>query len=148
MLVQRIFDLAVEYAAWLVAGSVLSFLIGVILGPLLIVRLPADYFTYRRRHPVKRTRRHPLVHLVLTSAKNAIGAVLIVAGVCLTFLPGQGLITLLAGLVIMNYPGKFTLERWLVRRPRVLPALNWLRSRYGREPLLDPDDGEDAPRPV
>jgi hypothetical protein len=40
----------------------------------------------------------------------------------------------------MNYPGKFALERWIIRRPRVLPALNWLRIRYGRAALLAPDD--------
>jgi hypothetical protein len=123
-----------------VAGSVLCFVVGLVVAPLLLLRLPADYFTYRRRHAVTTMRRHPAVHLVLTGAKNLIGAVLIVAGIGLLFLPGQGLITLLAGLVVTNYPGKFRLERWLVQRPHVLPALNWLRRRYGREPLLGPDD--------
>ena len=54
------------------------------------------------------------------------------------FVPGQGLLTIIVGLTVMNYPGKFRLERWLVMRPRVLPALNWLRKRYGHPPLQDP----------
>jgi hypothetical protein len=146
MPLQGLPDLAAEYAIWLVAGSLLTLVIGCVIGPWMILRLPADYFTYRRRQAVRATRRHPLVHLLMTSTKNLIGAILVVAGLCLFFLPGQGLITLLAGLVVMNYPGKFRLERWLVLRPRVLPALNWLRRRYGREPLQEPDE-EAGPDP-
>jgi len=137
--VQRLLDLAAEYAVWLVAGSLLTIAIGIFIGPWLILRLPADYFTWRRRRAMRATRQHPAVHLLLTTAKNVVGAILVVAGICLFFLPGQGIITLLAGLIVMNYPGKFRLERWLVSRPRVLPALNWLRHRYGRDLLLEPD---------
>jgi Putative transmembrane protein (PGPGW) len=139
MLLERLFELAAEYAPWLVAGSLLSLAIGFLLGPWLLLQLPADYFTYRRRHAETAVLRHPLVHLMLTGAKNLVGAILVVAGILLFFLPGQGIITLVAGLVVMNYPGKFRLERWLVRRPKVLPALNWLRRRYGREALLEPE---------
>jgi hypothetical protein len=137
--VQQLIDIAAEYAAWLVAGSLLMLAIGVFIGPWMVLNLPADYFTYRRRQAMRVDRRHPVVLLLLTSAKNVIGAVLVVAGLCLFFLPGQGIITLVAGLIVMNYPGKFRLERWLVSRPRVLPALNWLRRRYGRDLLQEPD---------
>jgi len=137
--VQQLLDFAAEYAVWLVAGSLLTIAIGIFLGPWLVLRLPADYFTYRRRQAMRTTRSHPLVHLLLTTAKNLVGAVLVVAGVCLFFLPGQGIITLVAGLIVMNYPGKFRLERWLVSRRGVLPALNWLRRRYGRDLLQEPD---------
>ena len=50
---------------------------------------------------------------------------------------GQGLLTLLVGLLLMNFPGKYQLERWLVGRPGVLAALDWLRQRKG-EPPFDP----------
>jgi hypothetical protein len=136
---------AADHAAWLVTGSLLSLVISAVLGPALILRLPAGYFTYRHRHAVTKQRRHPALHLALTTTKNLIGALFVVAGIALLVLPGQGVITLLAGAVIMNYPGKFEFERWLVRRPRVLPALNWLRTKYGREPLLPPDRGPDSP---
>jgi hypothetical protein len=138
-LAQRLLDLAAEYAVWLVAGSLLTIAIGIFLGPWLILRLPADYFTYRRRQAMRATRARPGVHLLLTTAKNVVGAILVVAGICLFFLPGQGIVTLVAGLIVMNYPGKFRLERWLVSRPKVLPALNWLRRRYGRDLLQEPD---------
>lgn len=144
--VQHLLDLAAEYAVWLVAGSLLTLVIGIVIGPWLILRLPADYFTYRRRRAMRATRQHPAIYLLLTTAKNLIGGVLVVAGLCLFFLPGQGIVTLLAGLIVMNYPGKFHLERWLVSRPHVLPALNWLRRRYGRDLLQEPDR-ESEPEP-
>jgi uncharacterized membrane protein len=127
------------HAEWLIAASVATFLIGVVLVPAMVLRIPPDYFAHDRRQPLSRNTRHPLVTLVLTGAKNLLGAVLLVVGFVLLFLPGQGLLTLLVGLMIMDYPGKFSFERWLVRRPHVLQALNWLRERYGRAPLEPPD---------
>lgn len=132
-------DVLAPHVEWLITASVAMFLIGVLLVPAMIVRIPADYFRHDRRRPLSRSGRHPLAALLLTGAKNLLGAVLLVVGVLLLFLPGQGLLTLLVGLMIMNYPGKFVVERWLVRRPHVLPALNWLRARYGRAPLESPE---------
>ena len=70
--------------------------------------------------------------------KNVIGLGFVIFGILLLFVPGQGILTIVVGLTVMNYPGKFHLERWLVMRPRVLPALNWLRKRYGYPLLQDP----------
>ena len=145
MSLEQIWNFAADHAAWLVTGSLLSLVISAVLGPALILWLPAGYFTYRHRRTVSKERKHPLLHLALTTTKNVIGAVFVAAGVALLVLPGQGILTLLAGAVIMNYPGKFRFERWLVSRPRVLPALNWLRKKYGREPLLPPDGEPDSP---
>lgn len=103
--------------------------------PLIIARLPADYFCHRRRVPGAR---HPVVRLL----KNGIGLVLVLAGVAMLLLPGQGLLTLLAGLVLVEFPGKRRLERRFVRHKAVRRALNWVRAKAGREPLVvdaDPD---------
>jgi hypothetical protein len=142
-LIARLIDFVAEHSAWLVTGSLSSMLVGAVLVPALILRIPADYFRHPRREVVSAIGGHPLARVLLAGIKNFVGAIFLVAGLALLFLPGQGLLTLLAGLVIMNYPGKFAFERWLIRRPHVLPALNWLRRRYGRAPLLDPG-GEEA----
>jgi archaellum biogenesis protein FlaJ (TadC family) len=127
------------HAEWLITFSVVAFLIGVFLVPALIVRIPSDYFLHDgRQWRSSEGRRHPFLRLLLTGGKNVLGAVLLLVGIVLLFLPGQGLLTLLLGLTVMNYPGKFEFERWLVRRPHVLPAMNWLRARYGRPPLDAP----------
>ena len=72
------------------------------------------------------------------SLKNLLGLLIVLVGFLLFFLPGQGLLTLIIGLTIMNYPGKFQAERWLVRRPHVMPALNWIRARFDAPPFEDP----------
>jgi len=123
-------------AGWLLLGSFGGLVIGLLLTPILVTRIPPDYFLYRRRHSADR--RYPVLNLILLAVKNVIGAAFVLAGLLLLFLPGQGLITLLLGLMIMNYPGKFALERWLIRRPHVLPALNWLREKYDHPPLKSP----------
>jgi hypothetical protein len=48
------------------------------------------------------------------------------------------LLTLLVGLLVMNFPGKYQLERWLVLRPGVLRGLNWLRRRRDHAPFDTP----------
>jgi hypothetical protein len=138
-LVSRFAEAVAAHTGLLVALSILTMLIGLVLVPALIVRIPEDYFLSSQRHALSVRARHPLARLALHGAKNAVGALFLAAGVALLFLPGQGLLTLIAGLLIMNYPGKYAFECWLVRRPKVLPALNWLRSRYGRPPLKQPD---------
>jgi hypothetical protein len=49
-------------------------------------------------------------------------------------------LTLLIGLLLMNFPGKYQAERWLLLRPGVLRALNWLRERHGRAPFEIPPE--------
>lgn len=125
-----------ENVEWLVAVSLVSALLTLALVPILITRLPADYFCHRhRQHP---SRRHPLFSLAIKTAKNLLGFMFLLTGFLLLFLPGQGLILMLVGMLIMNYPGKYALERWLIKRRVVVPALNALRVQYSKPPLLPP----------
>jgi hypothetical protein len=52
------------------------------------------------------------------------------------FLPGQGLLTMITGLLLIDYPGKFRLERKIVNTPAVLKSLNWLRAKAKKPPLI------------
>ena len=113
-------------------GSVVAVIVGV---PWVVSRLPADYFTRDHREPWSDLGNEPFYALVLGLLKNLLGAALVVLGVVLIFTPGQGLLTLLAGLLLMNFPGKYRLERAVVARPSVFRALNWLRKRHGVEPF-------------
>ena len=123
-------------AEWFALFSIVGFVIGVMLVPVLVSWIPADYFVPQKRQVIDR--RFPITSLVFLAIKNVIGAILVSLGLLLLFLPGQGILTLLLGLMIMNYPGKFALERWLVMRPKVLPAINWLREKRDYPPLIDP----------
>jgi hypothetical protein len=125
-----------ETAIWWIAGaSILTFLAFLILVPLLVVRLPSDYFTRRRVHR-KLWADQPLVlRRVLQVGKNLLGCIFIVAGMIMLVLPGQGILTLLVGIMLLDFPGKHCLARWIVRRRPVLRTLNWIRRRAGQPPL-------------
>ncbi len=128
-----------ETLLWLATGVSLMALIATVIGvPWVVARLPHDYFSRPRRYVWRALADEPLLALVLGAAKNALGAVLVCLGVVMLVTPGQGLMTLLVGLLLMNFPGKYQLERWLVMRPGVLRALNWLRRRRGRKPFDAP----------
>ena len=119
---------------WLGIVSVFSLVASLIAIPMLIARLPEDYFSHQRRHPI-REERQSLLSLVGVILKNLLGGVLVLAGILMLALPGQGVLTIVIGLTIMNFPGKYRLERWLVGRGAVLKALNWIRAKAGRPPL-------------
>ena len=124
---------------WLFAASVAMFLATPIVVAWLVVRLPTDYFAPQRRPPAAWRRRHPLVRLVVLAAKNVAGIMLLVAGLVMLVVPGQGLLTIAVGLMLVDFPGKFRWERWLVTRRPVWRSINWLRRRAGREPLERPE---------
>ena len=79
-----------------------------------------------------------LVRALALVGKNVIGYGLILAGILMLFLPGQGILTLVTGLLLVDYPGKFRLERKIVTTPAVLESLNWLRKKANKPPLLTP----------
>lgn len=124
----------------LFAVSVVTFLATLLAVPVLLVRLPRDYFAHDRRREKPRNRQHPAVRAVLIAARNLLGAVLAMMGLVMLLTPSQGLITLLVGLMLLDYPGKYQLERWIVSRPSVFGTVNWLRRRAGRDPLILDDD--------
>ncbi len=129
----HLIQILTPYAEWLVAISLLTFIGSLLLVPFLVIRIPADYFSHNRRQPLESN--HPFIRISMRFLKNLFGLFLVIAGLIMLITPGQGLLTLLAGMVIMNYPGKFKLERWLVTRFRLLPAMNWIRQRYKLPPL-------------
>ncbi len=116
--------------------SLLSFLLTLLLVPLLLVCLPADHFL--RERSGRMLRRSRLIHGLLVIARNAAGVLLLGLGLVLLVLPGQGLLTILLGLLLMDFPGKRSVELRLLRQPRLLHGLNRLRQRFGRPPLQVP----------
>jgi hypothetical protein len=126
---------------WLGGLSAVTFVLTLAAIPLLVVRIPADYFSREHRGTTLWSDRHPVIRGVLLVAKNMLGMVFVLAGIAMLMLPGQGLLTILVGLLLINFPGKYQLEKWLVTRTPVLRAANWLRSRSGYPPIQDHQGG-------
>ena len=123
---------------WLAVSSLVTFTASLIIVPLLVVRIPADYFSQRKRRRPPWAHHHPLLRGILLVIKNICGYVFILAGILMLVLPGQGLLTIFIGVMLLDFPGKYLLERWLVTRPPVLRSINWLRRR-AMHPPLHPD---------
>jgi hypothetical protein len=117
------------------AASIVVFIGSLLAMPALAVRIPADYFAHARRPPSRWADQHPLVRQILQVGKNVLGYVFVLAGLAMLVLPGQGLLTVLVGFLLVDFPGKYRFEKWLLRRRCVLRPINWLRRRAGREPL-------------
>ena len=120
-------------------ASGLAFVGGLAALPWLAARIPADYFVGDRPPPPRSLRtgrlRSAAAIWAVRCGRNAAGVALIAAGVAMLVLPGQGVLTILAGLMLTDLPGKRRLERAVARRPLVLRGLNALRRRRGVGPL-------------
>ena len=121
---------------WIAGVSIISFIATLITIPWLVVRIPADYFAHGKRLRNAGPRRHVVVRWTLLAGKNLLGYLLIAAGIAMLVLPGQGILTMLLGFILVDLPGKYRFERWLVGRPLVLRSINRLRQRAGRDPLV------------
>ena len=119
-----------------VAVFVVTFSVSLAIAVALLVWMPSDYFCQKRRSTLW-TDCHPAVRILLFSLKNLAGLLLIAVGAVLTLpgIPGQGLITILIGVSLMDVPGKRRLECWWVSRPFVLRRINRIRARFNRPPL-------------
>lgn len=100
-----------------------------------LLSIPADYFTHEHQ-PLERWRDvHPVLRRILIVGKNALGAVLVAAGIVMLFTPGQGLLSILLGVSLLDFPGKRAIERRIVQRPSVLRLVNSMRARANRPEL-------------
>lgn len=127
-------ELALRYW-WVMAGSVVLVLIGAAAVPFVLIRLPEDYFVSEKNRGILNNLPLPLMYIILV-LKNIFGLVLLLFGVILLFVPGQGILTIIAGLVFMNFPGKRRLMRYIVKKKPVYNGINWIRTKAGKEKIL------------
>jgi hypothetical protein len=134
-------ELAVFFSFRKLALGVLIFLITFFISlaivSFILVKLPPTYFqeSHSRDFWVDR---HPSIRWAGLIAKNALGIVLVVLGILMSIpgVPGQGILTILLGIMLVDFPGKRQLEYKLVSRPRVRETINRLRLRFGKPPLV------------
>lgn len=127
---------------------VASFLLSVTVVVTVLVQLPATYFLDREQRALW-IDQHPAVRLLLLTLKNLLGLGLVAAGALLSLpgIPGQGILTMIIGLMLLDFPGKRRLERYIVSRPRISSAINRIRAAFERPPLqLSEEAGDQAPK--
>lgn len=121
---------------WLGIISIITFTVSILLIPWLIGRLPEDYFIRQHYPSSKRLLFQSLFLFVLAVLRNIFGAVLLLAGIAMLFLPGQGILTIILGLSMLNFPGKHKLLLKLIQRSSIQKGLNWIRSKTNRPPFI------------
>jgi hypothetical protein len=104
---------------------------------IVMVKIPANYFSPHYEEDFLPDSPW-LVRWGAVIAKNILGVFLILLGIVLSLpgVPGQGLLTILLGLIMLDIPGKRPLEARIIQRPAVLSAVNRFRARYGKPPLI------------
>ncbi len=117
--------------AFLIGATVVSLVmfVGTLAAiPLIAVRLPADYFVA----PIPKRRGW------VVALRSVAGVLLILAGVAMLVLPGQGMLTILVGVSLLDFPAKRRIERRILGQRNVLHGINRLRQARGKPPLLKP----------
>ena len=138
-------DLLSEYIPALTWSNVLigalifvgSFLFNLAIVSLISVKLPADHFSKNRKTKFW-DGPNPALHAAKVIGKNLLGIVLVALGVVLSLpgVPGQGLLTILLGVMLLDFPGRERLEQKLLSKPSIVNTINRLRGRFGKPPLV------------
>ena len=124
---------------WLGTISLVMLVASIIAFIVVIIELPVDYFSGRHRHTIRSRQRHPLVWTALVAFKNLLGGSLILIGCILLLLPGQGLLTILIGLSLTNFPGKYAIECKIARQRPIRRTINTIRLWAGKKALRIPN---------
>jgi len=107
--------------------------------PMVIRRMPYDYFLESSEGTEAIREQHPALRLVFLMLKNVLGLFLVIGGLIMFLTPGQGILTLMIGILLLNFPGKRRLEIRLIRMKPLRRAVDWIRRRAGRRPLELPE---------
>ena len=117
--------------------SVVTFVASLAVVTFVLVKLPSNYFhsSHEREFLVDR---HRALRWLGIIAKNLFGLVLVFFGVVMSLpgVPGQGVLTILLGIMLLDFPGKRGLETRLVGSPKVFRTINRLREKFDKPPLI------------
>ena len=112
-----------------------SMVVSIAIVGFVMVKIPENYFSSHYQHDFLPNSSW-LTRWGAVIAKNIAGLVLVIAGIIMLVGPGQGILTILIGLILMDIPGKRPLEARLIKRPVILAIVNNFRARYHKPPLM------------
>ena len=115
----------------------LTFSISMGIVTVIMVKIPPNYF--QKGYPKTILPNHPkAIRYLAIIGKNLVGVLLVALGIVLSLpgVPGQGFLTILLGIMLLDFPGKETLEQKLVSRPQVRKTINKVRRRFGKPELV------------
>jgi putative transmembrane protein PGPGW len=96
--------------------------------PWFVRRVPADYFA---RPPRRRS-------IAVVILRNLVAVAVLALGVAMLVLPGQGILTIIVGLSLLDLPVKYRVLRWLLDRRSIRNGVQRIRTEAGKPPLVIP----------
>ena len=120
---------------WFAVSSVFMFVGTLIAIPIILMRLPADYFDVRTPRPWMENH-HPILRVIGHVVKNVVGAIFFFFFFLMLFLPGQAVLPMLIGLSLIEFPGKRRVEAKIVGQSTVLSTINAMRAKFDKPPLI------------
>ena len=124
-------------AEWLAITSLATFFLSLIIIPLIIRSLSVHCFLDITSTPRKKA--YTAWKVILLLLRNIIGIFLLFAGIVMLFLPGQGILTILIGILLLSFPGKQKIVNYLIYKPSIQRSLDWVRKKSGTQPFIWPD---------
>ena len=101
-----------------------------------IKKIPYDYFLNDKRGISDYKNKNPFFWIIAILLKNIVGYCLIIGCILMLVLPGQGMLTILVGLMLSDYPGKFKLEKRIIKTKLILKTINWYRTKSNIPPII------------
>ena len=129
----EIFNVYKNLILWFGSISLFVFLFSLLSIKWLVSLIPEDYFINKKDSKIKKN--NILIWYIVLVFKNLIGYSLILGGIMMLVLPGQGLFTIIIGLMMSNYPGKYSIEKKFIAIPTILKSINWLRRKSNKPPI-------------
>ncbi len=129
----EIFNVYKNLILWFGSISLFVFLFSLLSIKWLVSLIPEDYFINKKDSKIKTN--NILIWYTVLIFKNLIGYSLILGGIMMLVLPGQGLFTIIIGLMMSNYPGKYSIEKKFIAIPTILKSINWLRRKSNKPPI-------------
>jgi hypothetical protein len=129
---------------YLLLGLALSVVLsvgGVVVIGIVLVKLPSGYFRDSDA-PQPRLNVHPFVRWGAVLVKNLLGSTLVLLGILMSVpgVPGPGIVTVVLGLMLLDFAQKKRWATWVMRREPILWAANSLRRKYGKPPFVMPSN--------
>ena len=122
--------------------SILCFFGTLIVVPFLLRWIPEDFLVRERSIRSFSLKGKSVFRVVTAILRNLVGIILFTGGLVMLLLPGQGIITIFVGAALVDFPGKYKLERKLIMIPGVLNAINGIRRRMKTTELKIPEENK------
>ena len=129
----EIFNVYKNLILWFGSISLFVFLFSLLSIKWLVSLIPEHYFINKKDSKIKTS--NIFIWYIVLIFKNLIGYSLILGGIMMLVLPGQGLFTIIIGLMMSNYPGKYSIEKKFIAIPTILKSINWLRRKSNKPPI-------------